>query len=371
MEEVYKTCIICGSKFVGAIQAKYCPECKYKRALDSKRKHYASKHNGTAKRVGEIFPCVMCGKPIVRKSASHKYCEECAVKRKLKEIACAGCGKIIIKQSSGQRYCERCRKLINQREHIGSEFICEVCGKSAIKRFPNQKYCDDCKKKSRTNLETTQPEIFCILCGEMIINPSPNQIYCKNCAQIKIKENAKINYKRFYEKEKERIQEVKSHTMVINSFVSDEQPLSIDVKSIFQPKFAENLKQILKTKSSAKEVSVLTGKSEKTVYGWSNKNSVPPIKILIKLYSNFGNQALPYISHKGVIRRKEEIQPSNDKPIDKLCAKAGYTVPQAAKALNKVASNFRLVYGKDNFGDNAAIELLYVFGIDDVLEYFG
>ena len=80
---------------------------------------------------------------------------------------------------------------------------------------------------------------------------------------------------------------------------------------------------------------------------------------------------LPYITHEGVIKRKEPIPPINDKPISKMCAKSGYTIPQAAKALNKSVVNFRLVYGKDNFGDNAAIELLYVCGIDDVLEFFG
>ena len=403
MEEVYKTCVICGSKFAGAIQAKYCPECKCQRKLESLRKHYANKKNGTAKKIGEMFPCELCGKPIVRKSASHKYCEECAIKRKLKEITCAGCGKLIIRQFSGQKYCDDCRNNSKMRvKHKSSETIicakcgeitikkapnqkycddcagnknpmvtemtCEICGKTTVRKSWNQKYCDDCRrKKSKFDVGA---EMICEMCGNTVIRKSASQLFCEKCTQKRIKENIKMNTLRFYAREKENIEEARNHEMSLYDTVSDEHPLNIDIKAIFQEQFAQNVGLALKT-NSAKEISDLTGKTAGTVYGWSYKASVPPTKILLKLYQQFGEQMLPYISHRGMIQRKEPILPKNDKPISKMCAKAGYTIPQAAKALNKSVVNFRLVYGKDSFGDNAAIELLYVFGIDDVLEYFG
>lgn len=332
MEEVYKTCVICGSKFAGAIQAKYCPECKCQRKLESLRKHYANKKNGTAKKIGEMFPCELCGKPIVRKSASHKYCEECVVKRKLKEITCAGCGKLIIRQFSGQKYCDDCRKKKNKFD-IGEAMECEICGKPITRKSASHLFCEECSKK-------------------------------------RIKDNIKNNTLKYYAREKENIEQAKKTEMSLYDAVSDERPLNINIKEIFQEQFAQNIGILLKT-VPAKEISELTGKTAGTVYGWSYKASVPPIKILLQLYRKFGDQMLPCITHDGVLQRKDSISATNDKPISKLCAKSGYTVPQAAKALNKSVVNFRLVYGKDSFGDNAAIELLYVFGIDDVLEFFG
>lgn len=233
--------------------------------------------------------------------------------------------------------------------------ICQDCGKEFF-GICNASYCPECKVKKRSSVEVGT-EIKCKMCGTVIIKTAGNQKYCKTCAKKKALDRSKSpnkNYKtELYEQ------------------VSEENPLSIDIKEIFQKKFAENMKLILSDKPTVKELSDLTGKSDKTVYGWSYGISVPPLNILIKLYRIYGDKIIPYITQNGVIQRKESIPPINDKPISKMCAKAGYTIPQAAKALNKSVVNFRLVYGKDSFGDNAAIELLYVFGIDDVLEYFG
>lgn len=403
MEEVYKTCVICGSKFAGAIQAKYCPECKCQRKLESLRKHYANKKNGTAKKIGEMFPCELCGKPIVRKSASHKYCEECAIKRKLKEITCAGCGKLIIRQFSGQKYCDDCRnnskirakhkssetiicakcgeitikKAPNQKycddcagnkNPMVTEMTCEICGKTAVRKSWNQKYCDDCRKK-KIKFDIGEA-MECEICGKPITRKSASHLFCEECSKKRIKDNIKNNTLKYYAREKENIEQAKKTEMSLYDAVSDERPLNINIKEIFQEQFAQNIGILLKT-VPAKEISELTGKTAGTVYGWSYKASVPPIKILLQLYRKFGDQMLPCITHDGVLQRKDSVSATNDKPISKMCAKAGYTIPQAAKALNKSVVNFRLVYGKDNFGDNAAIELLYVFGIDDVLEFFG
>ena len=115
------------------------------------------------------------------------------------------------------------------------------------------------------------------------------------------------------------------------------------------------------------------GKSEKTVYNWASKNRkcLPTIKTLLILYKKYGDIALPYITHKGTLERKDEIQPLTDTKIAKLCAKSGYTEYQIAKIMNKNYVTFNQVYSKDNIGSYTAIELLYVFGIDDVLEFFG
>lgn len=233
--------------------------------------------------------------------------------------------------------------------------ICQDCGKEFF-GMCNARYCPECKVKKRTPVEVGT-EMQCKMCGAAIIRTAGNQKYCKTCAKKKVLDRSKSPNK--------------NYTTELYEQVSEENPLSIDIKEIFQKNFSENMKLVLSKKATAKEISDLTGKSEKTVYGWSYGISVPPLNILIKLYRIYGDKVMPYITKDGVIQRKEPIPPINDKPISKMCAKAGYTIPQAAKALNKSVVNFRLVYGKDSFGDNAAIELLYVFGIDDILEYFG
>ena len=233
--------------------------------------------------------------------------------------------------------------------------ICQDCGREFFGTC-NARYCPECKVKKRLPVEIGC-EMKCKMCGTVIIRNSGNQKYCETCAKKRVLDRSKSPKK--------------NYTTKLFEQVSEENPLSIDIKEIFQKNFSENMKSVVADKSTAKEISDITGKSEKTVYGWSYGISVPPMQILIKLYYKFGEQMLPYITHEGVIKRKEPIPPINDKPISKMCAKSGYTIPQAAKALNKSVVNFRLVYGKDNFGDNAALELLYVFGIDDVLEFFG
>ena len=79
-------------------------------------------------KIGEEFPCQRCGKIIVRRTAEHKHCRECApiIKRER--------SKLRLKETEDSRH-----------KRQGSEYVCRCCGKVSIRMRVNQMYCEECR----------------------------------------------------------------------------------------------------------------------------------------------------------------------------------------------------------------------------------
>ena len=261
---------------------------------------------------------------------------------------------------------------------------CRECGKK-FEGGPRAWYCPQCRENRRAEskrktaenrkngtLKSPGKEMICENCGKTIIRNAANQRYCEECGKENIKEIARQQSLEYYENNKEEINVIRKGTRKKYDIVSLENPLDYDIVDAFINKYRENMGFLI-SKYTAKEIASVSGKSEKTVYNWASKNRkcLPTIKTLLILYKKYGDIALPYITHKGTLERKDKIQPLTDTKIAKLCAKSGYTEYQIAKIMNKNYVTFNQVYSKDNIGSYTAIELLYVFGIDDVLEFFG
>ena len=92
-------CDICGVEFNSKSgKAKYCPQCRAKRA----------EH--------KFVKCDICGKVFVKKNRS-LYCPECRAKRKEKPmVECQECGKIFRKTSGNVSYCPDCRANWNRKK---------------------------------------------------------------------------------------------------------------------------------------------------------------------------------------------------------------------------------------------------------------
>lgn len=78
-DSVYRerVCQICGSHFMGYPRSMFCPECSQKRKKEQKRRYNSQK---SARPLGSIDRCEICGKEYIVKSGLQKYCPDCAEK---------------------------------------------------------------------------------------------------------------------------------------------------------------------------------------------------------------------------------------------------------------------------------------------------
>lgn len=138
-ENVFKIakCAECGIEFVGGIAAKYCPDCRRKKANEASAK---SKQNKNKRKIGSIDYCQRCGAEYTVKSGKQKYCAECAA------IVLAEHNREV----SQQRYHENSlkEKQAEQKRELKREStVCPACGKPFTPNRSNQMYCSaECRK---------------------------------------------------------------------------------------------------------------------------------------------------------------------------------------------------------------------------------
>lgn len=71
-------CKNCGVKFEGGPRANYCPSCRDERKkMQSKQARERSKA-GTTRKLGQEYPCEICGKPYILNHGTQRFCKKCA-----------------------------------------------------------------------------------------------------------------------------------------------------------------------------------------------------------------------------------------------------------------------------------------------------
>lgn len=80
-----RTCKECGVTFKGGPRAWYCPQCRAERQAQQNREYQERKKRGSTRKIGQKYPCEICGKMYILSSGLQRYCTECAVKH-LKEV---------------------------------------------------------------------------------------------------------------------------------------------------------------------------------------------------------------------------------------------------------------------------------------------
>ena len=138
-ESVFKSaiCAECGKQFIGGIAAKYCPECRRKKANEASAK---CKKNKDKRKLGSTDYCQKCGAEYTVKSGKQKYCAECAA------MALAEHNREV----SQQRYHEnnlKEKQAEQKRELKRESTVCPACGKPFTPNRANQMYCSaECRK---------------------------------------------------------------------------------------------------------------------------------------------------------------------------------------------------------------------------------
>lgn len=80
-----RTCKECVVTFKGGPRAWYCPRCRAERQTQQNREYQERKKRGNTRKIGQKYPCEICGKMYILSSGLQRYCAECAVKH-LKEV---------------------------------------------------------------------------------------------------------------------------------------------------------------------------------------------------------------------------------------------------------------------------------------------
>ena len=116
-----RVCRQCGISFSGGPRAFYCPEC---RALRAKESAARQRKYGTARPLGSVDQCVVCGKDYVVSSGTQKYCPACApdAVRKIDRAQSTAWNKAFLPPSKRKR----------ERDAAAAEIKCAVCGKSFV-----------------------------------------------------------------------------------------------------------------------------------------------------------------------------------------------------------------------------------------------
>lgn len=129
-----RTCKSCGNSFVGGPRAWYCPTCRKERQNDLKRKRGGK----TARPLGSIDICQICGNEYIVNSARQKYCPICADEA-MKET---------VRIHKRQYMAENKEKMDpHKKEMRQNNWVCVICGNVFDKDNPTVTCSPECAKK--------------------------------------------------------------------------------------------------------------------------------------------------------------------------------------------------------------------------------
>lgn len=130
-----RTCADCGAEFFGGPRARRCPHCAYKAAQETSRRH---KKTGTARPLGSIDKCAICGKEYTVVSGRQKYCSD----------ACQREGVLAWQREHKKGYNKASRQDIKKMERRKeAQKVCAYCLRSFATDSPTP-YCSDyCRKE--------------------------------------------------------------------------------------------------------------------------------------------------------------------------------------------------------------------------------
>lgn len=116
-----RTCRRCGAQFLGGGRAWYCPDCRTIRRRELDQQHLARARAGLARKLGDEYPCEVCGKMYICTGGKQKYCPDCAPET-VAEIR---------RQQARDWYAKHGDpdKRREQRQEATAPIICVICGK--------------------------------------------------------------------------------------------------------------------------------------------------------------------------------------------------------------------------------------------------
>lgn len=75
---LFHICKVCGVEFQGGPRASYCPSCRNGRKKMQAKQARERAKAGTTRKLGQEYPCEICGTSYILNNGSQRYCKKCA-----------------------------------------------------------------------------------------------------------------------------------------------------------------------------------------------------------------------------------------------------------------------------------------------------
>lgn len=136
-----RTCQDCGIEFFGGPRAKRCPECAYLASKEDWKRH---KKSGTARPIGSVDKCVICGSEYIVNSGRQKYCSD----------KCQRIGVLEWQREHKRGYGKASGQDEKRKERReAKKKICVYCMRSFYSDRPTNTCSDYCRSEQRKLLQ--------------------------------------------------------------------------------------------------------------------------------------------------------------------------------------------------------------------------
>lgn len=134
------TCPVCGKVSERPIKSKLCEACQREKDKANAAAYRARAKAGTARHLGESYPCLGCGELYTLTSGKQRYCPRCAAAEMAKNIRAHKRAYNAKKREENPSYFKDLNK---ERPPKDTMRICPVCGNSFVVSHRRRIYCSD------------------------------------------------------------------------------------------------------------------------------------------------------------------------------------------------------------------------------------
>ena len=141
-----RTCIDCGTTFIGYPKSKRCPDCQ---AAVNRERERMNKRTGPKRPLGSTDHCEACGAEYVVESGLQRYCKKCARSATVNNIRAA-------KRVYQAEYLTP-ERLEQKAENRSYNKVCPVCGNVFETGRPDVYCSDECRKSVLREADRSAP----------------------------------------------------------------------------------------------------------------------------------------------------------------------------------------------------------------------
>lgn len=140
-----RVCPDCGQKVQMHIKSKRCPDCQSIADKINDAAHKRAKAAGHTRKIGNMYPCEVCGELYELASGKQRYCKQCAIRAAEEKSRAASRAWYRENGTSEEKRNER--KAKRRTNWQSQQRVCLVCGAAFQPENPRQNVCSDACRK--------------------------------------------------------------------------------------------------------------------------------------------------------------------------------------------------------------------------------
>ena len=134
-----RVCRACGATFPGGPRAWYCPECRRERKAQQSRECRERQRNGTAREIGSVDICRICGQEYTVTGGLQRYCPNCA----------PDAVRAVDREQSKSWTAEHRRERKEECHAAAAPVPCPICGRLYVPRHKAGTCSPECRRELR------------------------------------------------------------------------------------------------------------------------------------------------------------------------------------------------------------------------------